>query len=281
MPVVQIPLYQKPLQEPNVALPYYGVSNRDLADVPASERWSYIVANFQHFTNITERVFHINAQSDQYGYFIVNKAMIEAQFMDMSINIYGGWDGADWGTNDIPDDGETTGPITVKDSNGRDWLLYRTDFKGIGDRTFKVFYPGETQTTDGGSTTTPTPTPTPDPEPTTPIYGVGIIDPSQYTEANIRKTLTSAHTYTSGQNMALDLGSNKYGYFAIPEQYNVTFIDIANNYPGGWDGAEWSLEEGFGETSGPTLVTISGKKWKLYRTDYAGLGNKTYKVNIA
>lgn len=63
-------------------------------------------------------------------------------------------------------------------------------------------------------------------------------------------------------------------YYAYPVSYGeATFLDIASNFQGGWDGAHGD----FGATLGPIIVTvlISGVpvSFYLYQTDYANLGS--------
>ena len=91
----------------------------------------------------------------------------------------------------------------------------------------------------------------------------------------------------NGNTLALALPTGAdYGYFAHPSSLgNATLIDQSTMFPGGWDGATWVVDGNFGETAGPIEVMIddgSGARlWKIYRTDFSGIGNYTWAVNYA
>lgn len=92
---------------------------------------------------------------------------------------------------------------------------------------------------------------------------------------------------TSGLTFSLNLPTGAdYGYFAHPSSLGTaTHIDQSTMWPGGWDGATWETDGNFGETAGPIEVTIddgSGPRlWKIYRTDFSGIGQYTWAVNYS
>lgn len=90
---------------------------------------------------------------------------------------------------------------------------------------------------------------------------------------------------TNGQTFSLNLPTGAdYGYFAHPSSLGTaTLIDQSTMFPGGWDGATWETDGNFGETTGPIEVTIDDgtgpRLWKIYRTDFSGIGQYTWAVN--
>lgn len=73
-----------------------------------------------------------------YGYFAVKASDGQATFLDSQYGFPGGWDGAQWEDGGF---GSETGPITVTYDDGSGpapWLVYRTDFSGIGQMTWNV-----------------------------------------------------------------------------------------------------------------------------------------------
>ena len=99
--------------------------------------------------------------------------------------------------------------------------------------------------------------------------------------------LNAMPSNASGQEFSLNLPTGAdYGYFAHPSSLGTaTHIDKSTMFPGGWDGVTWEQDGNFGDTSGPVEVTIddgSGPRlWKIYRTDFSGIGNYTWQVNYA
>lgn len=80
----------------------------------------------------------------------------------------------------------------------------------------------------------------------------------------------------------------KYAYFAHPSSLGTaTFVDQSTMFPGGWDGVKWTPEDDFGASgeSGPIELTLddgSGPRlWKIYRTDFSGIGNYTWSVSYS
>ena len=84
----------------------------------------------------------------EYLYYAHPAAMGLATFTDPVLGLSGGMEGATW-----PDDGgvgSNYGPLTItRTVNGvtTDWYLYRSDFSGLGDVTFRVDY-GVSETSD-------------------------------------------------------------------------------------------------------------------------------------
>ena len=82
-----------------------------------------------------------NPDINEYVYFSYPVEMGAATFTDVSIGISGGWDGATW-----PDDGSIGNiyePIVIQrsiDGVVTDFYVYRTDFPGIGNKTFNITF---------------------------------------------------------------------------------------------------------------------------------------------
>lgn len=80
----------------------------------------------------------ISVPFPDYGYFAHKASDGTASFMDSVNGWPGGWDGAQWSDGGF---GTTSGPITVTYDDGTgpaDWVIYRTDFSGIGDLAWTV-----------------------------------------------------------------------------------------------------------------------------------------------
>lgn len=277
MTLVVLPLYKKPkVAPPDIPNAYYGVA--DIFNKTHSTTTSVLT---NRLTIITDQAIDITLNEGEYGWFYIRSDVGNVRFMDLQLNVFGGWDGATW-----PDDGsvgETSGPYQITQaSDGSVWNLFRTDFPATGQRTYRVYMdvpefeeetPPPVEEPEEPPVEEPTPT-----APTTPIYGIGVLN--DFNEATVRAALTQNHTYTSGETFTVTTTGGNYAYFAVPSTYNPTFVDIASNIPGGWDGAGWPTDGDFGETSGPVAFTIAGESWKIYRTDFPGNGTKTYRVNF-
>lgn len=269
MSVVNLPLYRKPPVAPvDIPNAYYGVANT----LPRNHN-SIVAALPERLTIITDQTINLTVDPNQYGWFYIRAEVENVRFMDLAVQLYGGWDGATW-----PDDGETlgdtSGPMIITDGEGNDWHLFRTDFPAIGSRTYRVSFTAPEE-----ETPPPPPPPPVDTPPTTAIFGVGVLA-QPYVESAVRAMLTSTHTYdTSGQEFTINITADNFGYFAVPANKNPVFIDVSSGFPGGWDGASWDNEGNIGGETGPVAITIAGAAWKLYRTDFTSVGNKTFRVN--
>lgn len=99
--------------------------------------------------------------------------------------------------------------------------------------------------------------------------------------------LNSMASNSSGETFGLNLPTGAdYGYFAHPSSLGTaTHIDQSTMFPGGWDGAQWTQDGNFGTESGPIEVTIDDgtgpRLWKIYRTDFSGIGAYTWAVNYS
>lgn len=274
MTLVVLPLYKKPpVAPPDIPNAYYGVAP---IFTKSHSMTTSILPN--RLTIITDQAIDITLQEGEYGWFYIRSDVGNVRFMDLQLNVFGGWDGATW-----PDDGsvgETSGPYQITQaSDGSIWNLFRTDFPATGQRTYRVYMdvpqfeepPVEEPPVEEPVDPTPT-------APTTPIYGIGVLN--DFNEATVLAALTQNHTYTSGETLTVTTAGGDYAYFAVPVSYNPTFVDTASSIPGGWDGAGWPTDGNFGETTGPVAITIAGEAWKIYRTDFPGNGTKTYRVNF-
>lgn len=275
MPVVNLPLYRRPVVPPaDIPNAYYGVGSSF-----AKTHTAITAALPERLTIITDQTINLEVTDGDYGWFYIRAEIENVRFMDLSVSLYGGWDGASW-----PEDGETvgetSGPITITDGEGKDWHLFRTDFPAIGNRVFRVSF------TQPEEPETPTEPENPQPSvPTTPIYGVGVLD-QPYTESAVLALLTNTHPASTGQTLNINITADNFGYFAIPlagapQNFSAaTFIDQSNGFPGGWDGASWPNDGEIGMQNGPVVITIGGNSWNLYRTDFSSVGNKSFTVNL-
>lgn len=84
--------------------------------------------------------------------------------------------------------------------------------------------------------------------------------------------------------VSMNIDFPRYGYFAHKaSEGTAMFIDSVNGWPGGWDGATWE-DGGFGSVFGPITVQYDDgtgvADWKVYRTDFSGVGNLSWTVTI-
>lgn len=282
MTLVVLPLYRKPVVPPaDIPNAYFGKA--EIFTKTHSMATSMLT---NRLTIVTDQAIDITLNDGEYGWFYIRSEISNIKFMDLALNVFGGWDGATWPDNG--DIGETSGPFEITQaSDGSVWHLFRTDFPATGTRTYRVYFdvpdvegepPVDPEEPPVDPEEPPVEEPAPNTAPTTPIFGTGILN--DYSEATVRAALTQAHTYTSGETITINATGSNYAYFAIPQSYNANFIDTANNFPGGWDGAGWPTDGDFGETTGPVLFTIAGETWKIYRTDFPGIGTKSYRVTF-
>lgn len=260
MTVVMHPLYKKPVAPPaDIPNAYYGVAPSSLVQTHSS----VTAALPERLTIITDQTINLTVPAGQYGWFYIRASIENVRFMDIAVSLYGGWDGASWDGDNI---GETSGPVTIM-AGADSWHLFRTDFAALGSRTFRVSFTAPVDEVV---------VPPPPAAPTAPLFGVGAL--ADYNESTVLAALNSNHTYTTGQNFTVTLANN-FAYFALPASYNPIFIDQSSGYQGGWDGASWDTLGNIGNDTGPVAITIAGQPWKIYRTDFALTGSKTYKVN--
>lgn len=257
---VMTPLYELPIVAPaNIPNAYYGV-----ASLPFAKTHVHAISVLnERLTIITNQTINLVVPDGTYGWFYIRGSIDNVRFMDIVVNMPGGWDGAGWPDNGSI--GSTQGHVVVLDGTDT-WHLFRTDFPAVGDRTFRVSFDAPESA----------PAPPPPAEPNAPLYGVGIL--ADYNEATVLEALKANHTYTSGSIFSVTTNNN-YAYYAVPVAYNPVFIDQSNMLTGGWDGASWDTEGNIGGGSGPVALTIAGQPWKIYRLDFAVSGTKNYRVN--
>lgn len=86
-----------------------------------------------------------------------------------------------------------------------------------------------------------------------------------------------------GNLININVPANNFAYFAHPSTLGTAqFVDTSSNFEGGWDGADWPPND-IGSTVGPItylVPTANGtEEWKLYRTDFDGIGAFTFRVD--
>lgn len=89
----------------------------------------------------------------------------------------------------------------------------------------------------------------------------------------------------TGDTLSLNVGVSDYAYLFSPVANGaISFNDLANNMPGGWDGASWP-DGDIGENYGPQIISLDfgagAEAWYVYRTDFTGAGNRTWKLTYA
>lgn len=242
------------------------------------------------FADSSNQDFQITLNESEYGYFIYPAILGEATFIDRSINISGGWDGATWPTDGSI--GSTYGPaVTVIE--GVNWFVYRTDFATADSRTWGVYFtneniPSETSVNCDLSEFTKLepsdlnlnlddavvfvePEPEPEPEPI-PEGMCRVSDVPHYgsvVASNTELALDYKLANTNNQDFDLIIDTDEYGYFTYPAALGEATLS-----GGAWDGATWTpyaFDPNI-TTTGPTVITRDGTDWLVYRTDFPGSG---------
>jgi len=116
--------------------PMYGVGPEGLSDF--ASLGTYL--NDTMSTSSSGNSFTTETTGSNYIYYAHPAALGTATFTEPSLGLSGGMDGATWPAGGI---GSTYGPLTVTRTIGgvdEDWYLYRSDFPGIGEITFRVDY---------------------------------------------------------------------------------------------------------------------------------------------
>jgi hypothetical protein len=116
------------------------------------------------------------------------------------------------------------------------------------------------------------------------LYGKGPIGAKTASAALAVLTGRIDNLILGSSQMSITLGTNEYGYFAVPvAKGEVNFFDTSINLAGGWDGASWPDDGSYGEGRGPITLTMTyagvTAQWYLYRTDEQGLGPKTFRID--
>jgi len=239
-------------------------------------------------SDMAQHSFTINVPAGQYGYFASPAALGKVTFTDTN-GFVGGWDGARWPVDVI---GSDAGPSLVMHTVGTNdvpWYLYRTDFPALGSVTYTVSYENNLSIGTLGSNcqisiphasdfvkgVAPT-------SPHFPVYGLGVI--GIHNDSGIL-SLTSQFVSNANATFTINVTSGHYGYFATPSNLGIAeFTNTSTNLQGGWDGASWPSDGSIGIQNGPIAVlrNIGGivQTWYLYRTDFPGIGNATYKVSF-
>tara|TARA_B100000700_G_scaffold101966_1_gene114992 strand:+ start:38157 stop:44120 length:5964 start_codon:yes stop_codon:yes gene_type:complete len=258
--------------------PVYGSGNKvgGEADVKALAHSSPTVRN---------QTFSLTIPEGEYGWFAYPAALGEARFVDADVSIEGGWDGATWPEGSVE---FSTGPVRVTVNNGTEdveWLLYRTDFAGLGEVTFDVQF--ENNGLDIGDridcTTSYVPRPVAGgavgPAQNMPVFGSYVAGLN--TGAEVNNKLTGAMPDLATEVFELDIGPGEYGYFAHPAYLGDAVIE-AEKRDVQWNGASWAADgsRGTGVGAVPVYRRINGQMeiWLLYRTDFDGLGYNKFRV---
>lgn len=118
-----------------------------------------------------------------------------------------------------------------------------------------------------------------------PFHFVGVLP--DYTEATIDANFTEQMaSNVDGDILRLNVTEGNYGYLISPvSNGGITFLDLAGGAAGGWDGANWPTDGNPGEETGPVTIQLDFgaglEDWYIYRTDFASLGQKSWKLKYA
>ena len=247
----------------------------------------------------------ISLEGVEHGFIAYPAALGEALFYDLSLGFgEGGWDGITWFEDYF---GAVYEPV-VMEIDGTDWLIYRTDFPGVGDRTFFIDFEnaglqiGDTiscdyshfqRVTESEFTITGVTTTKDDDKEEPPVTGECVV--SDYPRYGIRnrnfasssdvETLTNVFTTTNNQEFAVDQSNSvDYVFIAYPAALGrATFVDTSIPYigEGGWEGATWPDNGDFiFDSYEPIVITRDGTDWYVYRTDFPGVGNRTWSIEF-
>lgn len=143
MTAVILPVYIRP-EEPVPPFPYYYdgpfLSTGDLYSGITDDDLDALMDG-QMTSNVTGDTITLSAPgAGDYMYMLSPVYNGAITFTDTATNIIGGWDGASWPDNDI---GESYGPVVISvvvNGTPEDWYVYRTDFPGIGNKTWRLSY---------------------------------------------------------------------------------------------------------------------------------------------
>ena len=264
--------------------------------------------------NTNNQEFALTLNTNEYGIVAYPAALGKAFFYDLTVGLgEGGWDGATWTPYAFDPTTHTTYEPVVITRNNTDWLVYRTDFPETGSRNWKIEFAnaglrvGEQAPCNTESYTrydqfdmtldTQDAVVYEEPVEETPVEETPVITGecvvSDYPRFGTRTTnfsssddvrsLTIKYPHTYNQNITLDQPNEKdYGFFAYPTALGkATFVDTDNNFEGGWDGATWP-DDGtvVFDRYEPVVVYVDNTQWYLYRTDFSGLGRKTWNVKF-
>jgi hypothetical protein len=243
-------------------------------------------------------VFSFTVQRGEYGYFVSPAALGVVTFIDTDTNVIGGWGGATWPYGyTYP---EVSGPTVISrviDGVVSDWFLYRTEVVGLGLMNFRAEFQnrgltvGESIDCDTSSYPSPVDDTTEPIIPETPpglvadlpLMGEGPIGINSVAEADI--VLDTVYDNRIVSEFSVNLIAGEYGYFMHPAYLGLArFTDVDNDLLVGWQGASWPDDGTVGDADGPIVIyrtTGSGTKaWYLYRTDWPGIGAKTFSVTF-
>lgn len=300
-PRAEAPSEQEPVVETSCVVsdvPHYGAVS--------SLGSNTVLERLHSLPDTSNQDFELTVNSGEYGFFAYPAALGRATFSDNNLmDIEGGWEGATWDAEG--NIGESYEPV-VATIDGAPWLIYRTDFPGIGDIDFHVAFEnagmnvGDSVTCDYSElpqaadfnyewsedvTDTPeTPQEPQEPEsPTAPfVSGLPMFGTSKtnldfgFDISKLGNTLPS----TEKQSFQLTIPSGEYGFFAYPAALGeASFIDDSVKIEGGWDGATWKDDGSIGMKYTPILVMRDNTPWFVYRTDFPSLGDVSFTVEFA
>lgn len=224
----------------------------------------------------------MTVNEDQFIYFAIPRDAGEVNFYRTADNTPGNFDGVTWPENDISN---TTGPIIIQRTvHGmqQEWLLYRSDFTAVQDEFF-IEWESEIPEIPTNVPQTFTALAGDRIVPLTPYYFTGpwgITTTQQLLEVD-KQALTGANPVM----INVDVLDGTFGYFLIPAStYNHSFLDQSSGLSGGWDGADWPLDDiGNNGTLFPVVMPVEGvdADWLLFRTDFSGVPDTDFEVSYS
>lgn len=116
-------------------------------------------------------------------------------------------------------------------------------------------------------------------------YGVGpaITNMASYNDSFI-STVTTNQVANAGavqNDFSINTGSGQYGYVVHPKSFGVmTFIDLSNNFEGGWDGAQNDIMNSAKWGPYEFTATVNGvtEQYYVYRKDMPNQGSENWRI---
>lgn len=118
-----------------------------------------------------------------------------------------------------------------------------------------------------------------------PVYGQAAPGVTSYDQ--MRSSIDSEMPSSdSGHEFTTTTSGNNYIYFSHPATLGIaTFTEVNSGLDGGMDGASWPADGSIGTVYGPIEITreVDGTEeiWYLYRSDFPGLGEITFRVRYS
>lgn len=112
-----------------------------------------------------------------------------------------------------------------------------------------------------------------------PRYGVGRLEKYDTDDQMFWITFNTEHTDFHLKTFYLPQAEYyDYFYYMAPVEFGAATFKFSG-LVGGWDGASWPLDD-MGDVYGPVQITINGRDWNIWRTDWPGNMEGFYSVEF-